>query len=149
MSRTRFIFASVVAALGFSIWLSDAITPKGQRTVFTAECEQGAWQGRQCRGKLAPGRRYVFQARKKNGEVDFWTIGAPESSGKYTDCLIRDGRDWSCKPNEDAVRTIAHELDKGLPVPDASLSTLAFHQIPKWKWLLLRSGLPAGDEAMT
>ena len=149
MSLSRPICAAVIALLGFTIWLSDSITPKGQRTVFTADCEQGPWQGHRCRGKLISGRRYVFQTVKNRGEVLFWTIGGSGPPGRYTACVIRDGRDWSCKPNEDAAMTITHELDKGLPVPDASGSTIAFHQIPKWKWLLARCGLPAGDEAMT
>ena len=149
MTRYLFIIASAAsAALGFAIWLGDSITPNGQRTVFTAECEQGAWHGSQCDGKLTAGRRYVFQSIKKTGEVDFWVIGSLGSFGRYTNCSIRDGRDWFCKLNEDATRTIAHELVKGAPVHDASGSTLAFHQVQKWKWLLLKFGLPAGHEAM-
>lgn len=149
MSRSLTIsISAVVAVLGFAIWAGDCITPDGQRTVFTAECEQGAWLGSKCGGRLIAGRRYVFQAIKKKGEVDFWVIGSPASLGSFTDCAIRDGRDWSCKPNHDATRTIAHELDKGLPVPDASGSTLSFHQVPKWKWLLMACGLPAGHQAM-
>ena len=147
VSRTRLISVAAVAAIGFMFWVSDTITPQGQRTVFTAECE-GPWQGHRCRGKLVPGRRYVFQALKSKGQVLFWTVESSGPRGSFADCLILDGRDWSCKPNEEAKLTIAHEIEKGLPVPDASRS-IAFHQIPKWKWLLLRFNLPAGDEAMT
>lgn len=148
MPRSLIIVSAVVAAVGFTIWAGDSITPEGQRTVFTAECQRGVWQGSTCDGRLVAGRRYVFQSLKKKGEVDFWVIGSPGSFGRYTDCAIRDGRDWSCKPNADGARTIAHELDKGRPVADTDGSTLAFHQVPKWKWLLMACGLPAGHQSM-
>jgi hypothetical protein len=74
--------------------------------------------------------------------VLFWTVGASEPSGKYTDCTIADAQNWSCKPNADAARTIAHQMVHGRPTSDPAANTLPFHETSKWKWMLLRMGIP-------
>jgi hypothetical protein len=133
--------------LGFAAWASDTITLEGERPIYTADCVAGTWQGPRCTGRLSAGPRYRFRALRAHKEVLFWTAGASGASGKYTDCDIKDGRNWSCAPNADATRTIVHEMLHGRPVRDPSVPALGFHQVPKWKWWALRLGLPVGSEA--
>lgn len=134
-------------ALGVFAWATDKITSQGERTVYTVDCAQGTWQANRCTAKLIPAKRYRFRALKAHGEVLFWTIGEQESSGRYTDCSIQDGHNWSCKPNPDASRTITHQMLHGQPVPDPNAQMLAFRRVPKWEWVMLRVGIPVGNEA--
>jgi hypothetical protein len=129
------------------LWASDKITLDGERTVYTVECHDGTWQGTHCSGELKATNRYRFRALKAHREVVFWTAGAGEPSGRFTDCDIQDGRNWTCQPMQDAQRTITLQLNKGKPVPDASGVVRPFHAIAKWRWYLLRSGIPVGGGA--
>jgi len=139
--------AFVVVALVFFGWVSDHVTLQGERTVYTAECRDGAWQGTRCTGKLAAGNRFRFRALKAHREVLFWTMGAAsEPAGKFSDCEIDDGRNWRCKPSADFPLTITREMARGCPVKDTSGQARPFRQISKLRWLLLDSGLPAGNE---
>jgi hypothetical protein len=137
----------VFAALSVFAWATDKISMQGERTVYTAECVSGEWQADRCTGRLAAARRFRFRALKAHGEVLFWTVGERAPSGKFTECSIVDGHNWACVANEDAVRTIAHQMRQGQPVPDAAVATIPYHPVPKWKWYLLRVGVPAGQEA--
>ena len=128
-------------------WLNDRVAWQGEHTVYTADCAGGAWQDARCTGRLVAGPRYRFRALKAHAEVLFWTVGSAQPSGKFVDCRIADGRNWSCPPNADAVRTIAHELAGGQAQRDAAVALRDFHQVPKWKWLLLRAGVPVGRSA--
>ncbi len=141
--------ASVVLfAVGAFAWLNDKVTSQGERTIYTARCEQGEWQGNLCTGRLAPSERYRFRALKAHREVLFWTIGDNGPSGRFTGCDVVDGRNWSCRPNDDASRTITHEMTHGHPLPDAGVPTVPFHEIPKWKWMMLQVGLPVRNRAI-
>ena len=111
-------------------------------------CEQGAWQGSECNGRLVAAQRYRFRALKAHNEVLFWTVGGTGPSGKYTECVINDGRNWQCKPNADARLTITHQMAHGEPVQNARVHELGYHQVQKWKWQLLSLGMPAGRSAM-
>ena len=62
-------------------------------------------------------------------------------------CVIRDGRNWTCPAHEDAKRTITLSLEHGLALHDGTGRTQPFHAVDKWRWLLLRWGLPAGSSA--
>lgn len=148
MVRFAFIALFVLAALGLAAWATDSITLDGERTIYTAVCEQGAWQGSECSGKLVASQRYRFRALKAHSEVLFWIAGDSQPSGKYSKCVIVGGRDWKCQPGDEAARTITHEMARGLPVADPGVHPLAFHQVEKWKWGLLRLGLPTGGSAM-
>jgi hypothetical protein len=145
----RFWLVILVALglLGFFTWASDFITLQGERTIFTVDCTGGAWQGTHCGGKLVAAERYRFRALHSRGEVLFWTMGANEPSSKLTDCKIDGGRDWSCKPNADASRSITLEMLHGEAVHDDTGRVRSFHAVPKWRWILARYGLPAGSDA--
>ena len=138
---------ALLATVAALLWASDKITLEGERTIYTVECRDGTWQGTQCSGRLVAADRYRFRALKPHSEVVFWTVGASAPSGKFADCEIKDGRNWTCKPNAEAARTITLQMARGVPVPDASGRTKGFHAIEKWRWFLLQWGLPVGSSA--
>jgi hypothetical protein len=146
---SRVYLALIIAFVGLGVyaWANDKVTGEGERTIYTVECVQGSWDGNRCAGRLVAAKRFRFRALKGHREVLFWTIGEQGPSGKYTDCVIQDGHNWLCKPDTDTSRTITHEMRHGHPVPDSAVATLGFHQVAKWRWILLRVGLRAGSEA--
>lgn len=148
VARMFTIFLLLLGLIGAFAWANDKITSQGERTVYTARCTQGDWQGNYCTGRLQPSERYRFRVLKAHREVLFWTIGDTGPSGRFTDCNVVDGHNWSCRPSADAGRTITHEMTHGHPVPDAGVPTLAFHEIPKWKWMMLQVGLPVRSRAI-
>ncbi|MBI3376670.1 MAG: hypothetical protein HY017_33565 [Betaproteobacteria bacterium] len=139
--------AVAVALLGLTAWSNDFITLQGERTVYSAVCQQGVWVGDRCTGVLAAGDRYRFRALKPRGEVFFWISGSPERSGRFTECVITDGRNWTCKANADAPRSITLQLSGGRPVIDPAANTRQFHAVSKIRWVLLKYGLSFGDRA--
>jgi len=141
-----FVLAALAVVVAF-IWASDKVTLQGERTIYTADCRDGAWQGVNCTGRLVAADRFRFRALRPHREVVFWTVGAAEPSGKFTDCDIEDGRNWTCKPNAEAARTIALQMSKGDAVPDSLGRTRPFHPVAKWRWFFLRFGLPVGSSA--
>ena len=130
------------------VWASDQITAQGERTVYTVECDGGAWQGAHCGGRLSPGARHRFLASKAQEEVSFWIVGSSRPPGKFTDCVVRDGRNWICRPEAEASRTITLQMSDGRPVHSASGPTQAFHTIQKWRWWLLRWDVALSDDGV-
>jgi hypothetical protein len=145
--RIWLVCLGVLAVLGLLAWGNDFITLQDECAVYTAACQQGVWIGQRCTGKLVAAERFRFMALKEHHEVVFWSVGVAESSGRLTDCLIKDGRNWSCKPSADAWRTIAREMVHGRPVADDSGLARPLHAVAKWRWWLLRWGISLGDEA--
>jgi hypothetical protein len=148
VSRTGLIFLGVGAALVGFDWLTDAIRIDGERAVYTVECVSGKWEGSRCYGRMIAGHTYQFRAQAAKREVYFWTADAAGPAGKYSECRVVDSGNWSCAPNPQTPRTIAHEMISNHPVPDPELPTLPFHEIQKWRWVLLRAGVPVGHEAL-
>ena len=148
--KSRFswlIFILVIVVLAAMAWVADFITLQGERTVYTAVCQGGNWQGSSCTGKLIAGERFRFRVLKSHREVVFWTAGVTtEPSGKFDDCTIQDGRNWRCNANADFPRTITREMVHGSPIPDLTGTALSFHKVPKWRWHLLMLGVPTGNE---
>ena len=143
MVRVWMLVVAVLGALGFAAWASDFVTPQGERTVYTVECVGGNWDGDDCTGEVASGPRYRYRARKPDGEVIFWTVGTAEPSGKFDDCTIQDGRNWTCKVCPDAARSITLQMAEGMPVAHAPSVTRPFRAVSKWRWMLLRRGFTA------
>ena len=135
------------ALLAVFVWASDSITPNGERTIYTVACQHGAWQGSVCTGRLDAAERYRYRALSARGEVLFWTLGANEPSSKFTDCKIEDGRNWSCRPNTDAPRSITLQMAHGKALHDATGRVRNFHAVPKWRWILAGYGVPTGNDA--
>jgi hypothetical protein len=140
-----FVFL-VLAALGFAAWASDFVTMQGERTVYTVDCADGAWQGDRCSGQVVAGTRYRYRALKPHGEVIFWTVGTKEPSGKFSECTIQDGRNWVCKECADAARSITLQMSQGVPVAVGPTVTRPFRSVSKWRWLLLKRGFTAGHD---
>lgn len=128
----------VVVAL---VWASDRITLQGERTIYTVDCAQGVWEGNRCTGRLVPGPRYAFRASARRQEVIYWIRGSEAPSGKYTDCSVKNRDNWSCKVKVDQPATVAYEMDDGRPTRGAPGLTVAFHDVPKWKWWAIRGGV--------
>ena len=81
---------------------SNAATAHGPATIAPA-----AWSA---------GQRYRYRALTHHSEVIFWTVGTNEPSGKFGECTIQDGRNWVCKPNGDAARSITLQMVEGVPI---------------------------------
>jgi hypothetical protein len=129
---------ALLALAGLFAWLNDFITLQGERTIYTVECEGGPWNGDTCAGRLVAGSRYRFRALRIHDEVLFWRVGVREQSGRLAGCNIQDGRNWQCPPGAEAARSITLVMDHGEAVPGPVGTTLAFHPVPKWRWLFLR-----------
>jgi len=140
--RTLLIFFTTVTALAAYGWGTDKIALQGECTIYVVRCVGGAWQQNQCSGKLEPAERFRFRALKPHREVLFWTVGGADPSGKFTDCVIEDRRNWACKANADAARTVTLQMVHGQPTRDSSGDTMPFHSVEKWHWWLLRLGIP-------
>ena len=146
MVRVWGFVIAILAVLGFAGWASDFITMQGERTIYTVECHDGAWAGDRCAGSLMVGQRYRYRALTHHSEVIFWTVGTSEPSGKFGDCAIQDGRNWVCKPNADAARSITLQMVDGAPLAGPASVTRPFRAVSKWRWLLLQRGWAAhGD----
>lgn len=145
--RSWFFILGTLGLLGCAAWVSDWVTLQGERTVYTVGCADGAWHETRCAGQLVAGDRYRFRALPAHGEVLFWTVGSKQPSGKFTDCSIQDGRNWLCKANADASRTITLQLTQGRPLHDETGKCGSFHAVSKWRWWLINCGVYAGDSA--
>ena len=145
--RLMLVVLAALAVISAALWASDKITLQGERTIYTVRCIGGAWQGLHCNGQMVAAERFRFRALKPHREVIFWTVGAAEPSGKFTECDITDGRNWTCKPNAEATRTITLQMLRGEPAPDPQGRVQAFHAIAKWRWFLLGLGVPVGNDA--
>jgi hypothetical protein len=132
---------------GVMLWASDRITLQGERTIFTARCEQGTWNGPTCTGRLVPGERYAFRASSRRHEVLYWIRDSDAPSGKYTDCTVIDRDNWTCNVRANQEPTIAFEMVKGRPTRAGVEAILPFQAVPKWKWWLLRMGVTAFTDA--
>jgi hypothetical protein len=144
MIRVWAFVIALLAALGFAAWASDFVTMQGERTVYTVDCDGGAWEGDRCSGKVKAGDRYRYRALKPHNEVIFWTVGSKDPSGKFSDCQITDGRNWVCKVCADSPRSITLQMAQGKPVFDPKLGTKPFRAVSKWRWLLLQRGYTTG-----
>ena len=130
------------------VWASDIVSLQGERTVYTAACQNGTWTGSVCSGKLVAAERFRFRALKAHNEVIFWNVGvASDPTGKFTQCVIADGRNWVCQPNADGPKAIALAMHHGRPVQDPTGKARQVHPVSKWAWTLLNAGLPVSESA--
>ncbi len=148
MYRGLFILSVLVAAaLAVFIWASDRITMEGERTVYTVTCEQGAWDGLRCTGRMAAGDRHRFRASRSRHEIVYWIAGSSKPSGKYTDCDVTDRDRWACKAREGDPPSITHAIEDGRPVHQAGGSDAPYHAVTKWKWWAINAGIPGFRKA--
>jgi hypothetical protein len=148
MYRGLFILSLlVVAALMIFIWASDRITMEGERTVYTVSCEQGAWEGLRCTGRMAAGDRHRFRASRSRHEIVYWIAGSSKPSGKYTECDVTDRDRWTCKAREGDPPSITHAMEDGRPVQPPGVSNAPFRAVTKWKWWAIYAGIPGFRKA--
>lgn len=133
-------FVLVFSAIGVVLWASDKVTWQGERTIYTASCQAGAWENLRCAGRMAPAERYRFRADRARGEVVYRIVGAEAPAGRFTGCQVIDRDNWSCRPQPGALPTIAHEMAKGRPAGTVPGVDLPFHSVAKWKWMAMRAG---------
>jgi hypothetical protein len=137
----RLLLAAFVLGMGFLlVWASDRITLQGERTIYTANCADGAWDGLRCSGHLAPGKRYRFVASKSRQEVLHWVAGSAEPSGKYGDCSVKDRGNWFCNARVGEPASITYEMQQDRATRGAAGMTIPFYAVPKWKWWLMDVG---------
>jgi hypothetical protein len=146
-STVSLAFVPILLLLAGWAWLTDFVTIQGESTIYTVSCNGGEWRDATCTGRLAPADRFRFRALPRRKEVLFWTLGRSEPSGRFTNCLIEDGRNWSCPAGSEAARTITLGLVRGRALHDASGRTQSFRAVSKWRWILLAWGLPLGRSA--
>lgn len=137
----------VVLLFALLVWASDRITLQGERTIYTVNCEKGAWEGTHCNGVLVPGDRYAFRASVLRHEVIYWIRGSTGPSGTYSDCSVVDRDNWSCNVRLDQKAALAYEMKNGRPTRGGQGLALPFHDVPKWKWWMMRLGIHAFSEA--
>lgn len=80
----------MLVVLALLVWMSDAITLQGERTIYTVNCEHGDWEGSRCTGTMVASDRYRYRASKSRSEVIFWIGGSSLPSGRYTDCDVKN-----------------------------------------------------------
>ena len=145
---TGLLFAlGLVAVIGLIFWASDQITLQGERTIYTANCDGGRWEGLRCTGTMVAGDRYRYRASHSRHEVIYWKVGSPAPSGKYTDCDVRNRGNWSCNAELGASPSITQAMANDQATHGSPGLTVPFHALPKWKWWLLHFGLRMFDEA--
>jgi hypothetical protein len=138
----------VLVAFVIVVWASDRITLQGERTIYTVTCGGGGgWVGTLCTGTLVAGERYAFRASRRRHEVYYWIRNSDQLSGRYSDCVVMDRDNWSCNATLGDQATITHEVAKGRPTHDSFGNGASFHDVPKWKWWLIRLGIPLFTEA--
>lgn len=137
----KWVLVAGVAVLIPFVWGTDRITLQNERTVYTVDCLKGVWEGNRCSGELAAGSRYRYRALKNRGEVLFWVLGSPEPSSKLSNCVIQDGRNWTCPAGPDAAKSITLALVKGQPTRSPAWPTRPFYSVSKLNWTLLKAGL--------
>ena len=148
MIKKILIIVAILTVFVALVWASDTVTLQGERTIYTAKCEQGAWTVDHCGGKLVAAERYRFRTLIARNEVLFWVVRSAEPSGKFADCVIQDGRNWRCKPNADAERSITLAMAKGVPVIVPGAVTRPYHAVSKLTWTLLNAGIPITNTAI-
>lgn len=134
-------FAVVGLGLAVMVWGADAISFEDERTLYTADCVEGAWVDGRCTGRLKAADRIRFHASKSRSEVVFWKVGAPQSVERLAPCRIEDGRNWSCAPVGETPPRVPLALVQGHVPPDPGGRSAPYHVVKKWRWWLLRVGL--------
>lgn len=140
LRQLRFLALSILVLMVYFIWTSDKITLQGERTIYTVNCDNGAWIGNKCSGEMVAGPRYRYRALKARGEVLFWVLGVNEPSSKLTGCTVMDGRNWTCPVSQDASKSITLALEAGDPLTNAAWPTRALHGVSKMTWIFLELG---------
>ena len=145
--RTLLGFCAILLTIALVAWTTDAVRPRGVSAIYSVDCKPGTWEGNRCYGRMVAGPRYRFKVLAARGEVHFTSSIDPDVEVTYSRCTIEDRSNWSCDPSGPAPATIGHKMEHGHLVPDPAPETLPLHDVEKWRWLLLRIGVPVGHDA--
>ena len=105
MKRVRLLVVLLLTVLVVAGWASDFVTLQGERTIYTAACEDGEWQEGRCTGRMVAGNRYRYHASKERSEVVLHVVGSSAPAGRLSNCEVRDGRNWTCPAGADSARS--------------------------------------------
>ena len=131
----------LLGTLATVIWAGDSVTWEGERTIYTVDCAEGAWEGTRCTGRLVAGPAYRFRASRVRQEVIYWVVGATERSGHHIDCDVKNRGNWSCNAAVGEKPTITYEMANDRATHGPAGLTIPFHATSKWKWWLLKGGV--------
>ena len=148
--RIRKRWVAVALAVGFIgtlFWVSDKITLQGERTIYTVNCQDGAWAGNRCTGRMVAGERHSYRSSRSRNEVIYWVVGSSAPSGKYADCVVKDRGNWKCNVRAGQPAGITSEMTNDRPVCPGNGSNPTFHAVSKFQWWVLRAGIPAFSTA--
>lgn len=138
---------SLVLLVVLVTWATDRVTLQGERVMYSVRCAGGQWQQLTCTGRLEPGERYAFRASPRRQEVIAWTIGSALPSRTYLGCDVQSRDRWTCPVQTSEGSAAMLRMSKGrTQCAPASRATPA-HVISKWKWYVLRAGLPLFSNA--
>ena len=147
--RWIWITALVVAiAVALLVWALDRVTFQGERVLYSVTCTGGAWQQGVCTGKMHAADRYAFRASLRRQEVIAWVIGSTARSHTYTQCEVKSRDRWACAASAPEAPNARLQMAKGRTRCDAE-SAQPVHVVAKWKWYLLRTGVPLLSHAPT
>lgn len=138
MKRVWFSVVLVLTSLVVAAWASDFVTLQGERTIYTAQCEDGSWREGRCSGQMIAGNRYRYHASKERGEVVVQLVGSSVPARRFSNCVIRDGRNWTCPADDTVARSWTVQMKNGAPVAENS-STGPDRRISKWRWHVLNA----------
>jgi hypothetical protein len=138
--------AGMLSLVTVQVWVNDCITPQGSWTLYSAHCHAGAWQGDRCAGRLVAASRYRMRIDRNQAEVAVVNATTKAPAGTLTRCDIQDGRNWTCQSAAPGTVAVVRRLRYGQPestprLPDGD------RVVAKWRWMLMRVGLPAGIRA--
>ncbi|HEX5685920.1 MAG TPA: hypothetical protein VFY73_17990 [Ideonella sp.] len=138
--------AGMLALVILQVWVTDCITPQGSWTLYSVHCQAGAWQGDRCGGRLVAASRYRMRIDRAASEVAVIDARTKVPAGRLTDCDIQDGRNWACRSAAPGTVAVVERLRYGRPDPTPQLPE-GDRPVAKWRWMLMRAGLPAGQRA--
>ena len=136
IAMTALVVLAILVLVG---WLHDFVTLGGGRTVYAVDCADGVWHGATCTGRLVAGDRYRFKVLAAHGEVLYWTAGSKTPSGKLSDCVIVNAREWACRRAPGQPQPITHAMKNGHAAAMGAQAPTR-HSVEKWKWLMLKQG---------
>lgn len=145
----RFLLSALgvgLALVAVQVWLADCITPQGSWTLYSAHCQSGEWQGDRCGGQLVAAPRYRMRIDRASSQVAVTDLKTRAPAGTLTQCDIQDGRNWACRSAAPGTAAVVERIRYGRPEPAPQLPE-GDRAVAKWRWMLMRAGLPAGQRA--
>ena len=137
----RYVWLAYGLALIFLVifaWGSDFFSPKGERTLYTARCQNGQWEDGHCTGRLESAERIRYKVQKLHREVAYRAVGASSPAGHLTRCTITNGRNWSCAEDSGPPGSITLGLTNGKPDQSTPGHARTERCVSKWTWFRLR-----------